>query len=287
MKFRFWGVRGSIPSGGKDTARVGGNTTCLEVRCGDELIIIDSGTGIRYLGNQLLKEMPVKATILYSHVHWDHIQGFPFFAPFYVKGNEFDIYGGNTLPTPIEEILNNQMAPPCFPVRTNIMAAQINYHNIRPGEKIKGKNHTITLTDLYHPQGSYGYRIECHNGCSLVFATDCEHHEDKLDENLLNLSKNVDALIYDAQYTEDEYYGLNGQFSRKGWGHSTMREGVKIAKEANVEKLILFHHDPSHNDEFIKKIESDALKLFPKVIAAYEGLEVNLKEPELPKSLFD
>ena len=118
--------------------RVGGNTTCLEVRCGDELIIIDSGTGIRFLGNQLLKEMPVKATILYSHVHWDHIQGFPFFAPFYVKGNEFDIYGGNTLPTPIEEILKKQMPPPCFPVRTDIMAAQINYHNIRPGEEIKG-----------------------------------------------------------------------------------------------------------------------------------------------------
>jgi phosphoribosyl 1,2-cyclic phosphodiesterase len=139
----------------------------VEVRCGDELITFDSGTGIRNLRMKLLGEMPIKGHIFYSHVHWDHIQGFPFFTPLYIPGNEFDIYGGISLPTPIEEVLNQQMTPPCFPVKMDILGAKINYHGIKPGNVIEGENFKVTLAPLYHPNGSYGYRID-YDGRSIV-----------------------------------------------------------------------------------------------------------------------
>ena len=286
MRIKFWGVRGSTPSGNSETVGVGGNTTCVEIRCGDELIIIDAGTGVRNLGIALSKEMPVKGTFLFSHVHWDHIQGFPFFAPFFVPGNEFRIIGGTSLPLSIEEVLNQQISPPYSPVKKDLFGAKLTYQDVKPGDTIKGENYKVILAPMYHPNGSYAYRIE-HDGHVLVFCTDCEHYEDKPNENLIGLCQDADTLIYDAQYTEDEYYGLNGQLSRKGWGHSTMREGVKIAQTADVKKLVLFHHDPSHNDEFIKQIEAEARQIFPQSIAAYEGLQIDLSEDFLPKSLFD
>ena len=286
MFIKFWGVRGSVPSGNPETVRVGGNTTCLEIRCEKELVIIDTGTGFRNLGNALLKELPVTGTILFSHVHWDHIQGFPFFAPFFIPGNEFRVFGGSSFPIPIEEVLNQQMNPPCFPVKKDLFGAKISYKDVKPGEVIEGKNYKITLASLYHPNECYAYRID-HEDQSLVFATDCEHYEDRPNTNLIDLSRDADVLIYDSQYTEDEYYGRNGEFLRKGWGHSTMREGLKVAEAANIEKFVLFHHDPAHSDEFVKKIEAEAREIFSKSIAAYEGLQIDLSEKELPPSLFD
>tara|TARA_Y100001936_G_scaffold215426_1_gene225870 strand:- start:121 stop:981 length:861 start_codon:yes stop_codon:yes gene_type:complete len=283
---KFWGVRGSVPSGNPETVRIGGNTTCVEIRCEKELVIIDTGTGFRNLGHALMKELPVTGTILFSHVHWDHIQGFPFFAPFFIPGNEFRVFGGSSLPISIEEVLNQQMNPPCFPVKKDLFGAKIFYKDVKPGEVIEGKNYKITLASLYHPNECYAYRID-HEDQSLVFATDCEHYEDKPNTNLIDLSYDADVLIYDSQYTEDEYYGRNGEFSRKGWGHSTMREGLKVAEAANVKKFVLFHHDPAHNDEFVKKIEAEAREIFSKSIAAYEGLQIDLSEKELPPSLFD
>jgi len=283
---RFWGVRGSFPSGNAETVSVGGNTTCVEVRCGDEIIIFDSGTGIINLGKSLMKEMPVRANLFFSHVHWDHIQGFPFFTPFYVPGNEFDIYGGTSLPSKsIEQVLDNQMSSPCFPIRKEVFGAKLRYHDLKAGDVVEGKNFKITLANLYHPDGTFGYRVDS-GGQSLVFATDNEHAEGKLCKNLLKLCQDADLLIYDSQYTDAEYYGLEGQFSRKGWGHSTMKEGVKMAEAGNVKKLALFHHDPAHDDAFIGRIESECKQIFPNCIAAFEGLEINLDDPELPKSMF-
>jgi len=287
MKVKFWGVRGSIPSGSRSTANVGGNTTCLEVRCGDDgLVIFDSGTGIRNLGVQLMKELPVKAKIFYSHVHWDHIQGLPFFVPLYVKGNEFDIYGGSSLPLSIEDVLKKQMTSPCFPVKMDIMAATTHFHDLKPGDVIEGDGYRVSLAALNHPNDCYAYRID-EADKSIVFATDTEHFEDRLDENLLALARGVDVLIYDCQFTPNEYYGRNGQMSRAGWGHSTMQEGVKIAQAANVKHLILFHHDPSHDDTFVREIEKEARQLFPNSTAAYEGLEVDLEKTPVARSLFD
>ena len=178
------------------------------------------------------------------------------------------------------------MNPPCFPVKKDLFGAKISYKDVKPGEVIEGKNYKITLAHLYHPNGCYAYRID-YEDQSLVFATDCEHYEDRPNTNLIDLSRDADVLIYDSQYTEDEYYGRNGEFSRKGWGHSTMLEGLKVAEAANVEKFVLFHHDPAHNDEFVKKIEAEAREIFSKSIAAYEGLQIDLSEKELPLSLFD
>ena len=286
MQIKFWGVRGSIASGSSSTAGIGGNTSCVEVRCGDELLIIDTGTGVRDLGMALMKEMPLKATILFSHVHWDHIQGFPFFGPFFIPGNEFRVFGGTSLPTTIKEVLNQQMAPPYFPVKTDLFGSKITYHDVKPGDVIEGNSYKVTLAPLLHPNGCYAYRID-YQGKTMVFSTDCEHYEDRPNKNLIELSKDADVLIYDAQYTEDEYYGLNGQFSRKGWGHSTMREGVKVAEAANVKKLVLFHHDPSHDDNFIKQIEAESRQFFPESIAAYEGLQIDLSQEAFLKSFFD
>jgi phosphoribosyl 1,2-cyclic phosphodiesterase len=283
---KFWGVRGSVPSGNPETVKVGGNTTCVEIRCGEELIVIDTGTGFRNLGMALMKELPVKGTILYTHVHWDHIQGFPFFTPFFIPGNEFRVFGGTSLPTTVEEVLKQQMSPPCFPVKTDLFGANISYHDLKPGDVIEGENYKVTLAPLYHPNGCYAYRVD-QEGQSLVFATDCEHYEDKPNKNLIELCRDADMLVYDSQYTDDEYNGLNEEFPRKGWGHSTMREGIKVAEAANVKKFVLFHHDPTHNDEFIQKIEAEARQLFPKSIAAYEGLQIELSEENLPSSLFD
>jgi len=190
------------------------------------------------------------------------------------------------LPTTVEEVLKQQMAPPCFPVKTDLFGAKISYHDVKPGEVIEGENYKVTLAPLYHPNGCYAYRVD-HEGQSLVFATDCEHYEDKPNKNLIELCRDADMLVYDSQYTDDEYNGLNGEFPRKGWGHSTMREGIKVAEAANVEKFVLFHHDPTHNDEFIQKIEAESRQLFPKSIAAYEGLQIELSEENLPSSLFD
>ncbi|MBI4390075.1 MAG: MBL fold metallo-hydrolase [Nitrospinae bacterium] len=287
MLVKFWGVRGSIPSGGKETAGVGGNTTCVEIRCGDELIIIDTGTGARNLGKELMKRLPLKGRIFYTHVHWDHIQGMPFFAPMYVKGNEFEVYGGTSLPMTIEEVLKRQMTPPCFPVKIDIMQANLKFHDLRPGDVVRGDNYKLTLLSLFHPDGSYAYKVES-GGQTLVFATDVEPLKDnKLDANLLRFSEGADFLIYDAQYTEDEYFGRNGHFPRIGWGHSTMPEAVRISKEAGVKNLILFHHDPTHDDNFIKNLEKESRGLFPNSSAAYEGMEIDLGSSTPPGSMFD
>ncbi|MFQ5717234.1 MAG: MBL fold metallo-hydrolase [Nitrospinales bacterium] len=285
MKLKFWGVRGSVPSGSRQTAGVGGNTTCLEIRCRDNLIILDSGTGIRDLGRSLMKRLPVKAKIFFTHVHWDHIQGWPFFAPLYVKENAFEIYGGSSLPVTIEETLKKQMTPPFFPVEMDLMGASMKFHDIQPGSVVRGDCYEVSLVRLNHPSSSYAYRIDS-EGQSMVFATDTEHYKGRLDAGLLDLAREVDLLIYDCQYTPSEYYGLNGHIPRIGWGHSTMQEGVKFAKAANVKHLILFHHDPSHDDNVIQKIEAEARTLFSSSTAAYEGMEIDLGCPAAPRSLF-
>jgi ribonuclease BN (tRNA processing enzyme) len=167
----------------------------------------------------------------------------------------------------------------------DIMAAAKKFYDLRPGDEVSGDNYRITLAALRHPDRCHAYRVES-GGRALVFATDTEHYPDQLDENLLNLSRGADILIYDCQYTPGEYYGLNGQTPRIGWGHSTMQEGVKLAAAAGVKHLILFHHDPAHNDEFIKKLEIEARGLFPNSAAAYEGMEMDLDADPAPRSLF-
>ena len=271
---RFWGVRGSIPVPGPSFVEIGGNTSCIEVRAGSELLIFDAGTGLRALGNKLMQELPVVARMFFTHVHWDHIQGFPFFVPSFVKGNRFDLFGARKLSATLAETLAGQMNFPNFPVSLNEMAARMNFHDIHEGEAVACGDAVITNAQLNHPGGVFAYRVDF-GGHAVVIATDTEHYS-CLDRKLVDLAEGADLLVYDAMYTPEEYVGDGELMPRTGWGHSTWEEGIKIADAARVRDLVLFHHDPDHDDRMIRAIETQAKQVFPRAVAAYEGLTVRL-----------
>jgi phosphoribosyl 1,2-cyclic phosphodiesterase len=279
MLITFWGVRGSIPTPGRDTADIGGNTSCVELRVGKTILILDGGTGLRMLGQKLLKEMPLTAHIFFSHVHWDHIQGFPFFAPAFLPGNTIHLYGGNNVSRTLEDALAGQMDYPSFPVHLSQMSGAMTFRDLREGQVVElpdGEGGTLTIKTARgnHPNGVWIYRIE-HKGRSLVYATDTEHYA-VVDPKIVAIAAGADVLIYDAQYTPEEYAGQSGGPPKTGWGHSTFEEGVKIAKAAGVKKLVLYHHDPGQSDIAVRDKERRAKALFANVEAAYEGLTIEL-----------
>ncbi|NJK28053.1 MAG: MBL fold metallo-hydrolase [Coleofasciculaceae cyanobacterium SM2_3_26] len=270
----FWGVRGSIPCPGSETVRYGGNTPCVEMRAGATRIIFDGGTGLRVLGLSLLSQMPVEAYMFFTHTHWDHIQGFPFFVPAFIKGNRFHIYGaiapnGDT----IEQRLNDQMRHPNFPIPLQIMGADLKFYDIEIGKPVTIGDITVENALLNHPGEAVGYRVNW-NGRSAAYVSDTEHFPDRLDENILRLVENVDLMIYDATYTDEEYHSKRS--SKVGWGHSTWQEAVKVAKAAKVKQLAIFHHDPQHNDDFLDKVGEQVSQQFPNSFLAREGQSVNL-----------
>ena len=278
MRIKFWGVRGSIAVPGPDTIEVGGNTSCLEVRCGETLLIFDGGTGIRLLGQDLLSEMPLEAYIFFSHVHWDHIQGFPFFTPAFVRGNAFHLYGGNNVTHTLEETLAGQMDYPSFPIHLTEMGAQMDFNDLHEGQLVtigEGSDEIrITNARGNHPNGVFAYRVEFH-GKSMVYCTDTEHY-DVVDPKLVRLAKDTDVFIYDTMYLPEEYSGEAGGGAKTGWGHSTYEQGVKLAQAANVKQLVLFHHDPIHTDAMVADKERRSKKLFANSVAAREGLVIDL-----------
>ena len=275
MQVTFHGVRGSIATSGPRFAGIGGNTTCIEVRHGAERLILDAGTGLRGLGDQLLGEArargrPVKVTLLFSHLHWDHIQGFPFFAPAFVPGTELTLLG----PTEeggaatLEDALAQQMTPPCFPVPLAAMAADKRFGTLVPGQTLEIGPFTVHARRRHHPQGVLGYRIEA-GGKAVCFATD------ELDPELLALAAGADLLIHDAQYTDAQYAGADGP-CRKGWGHSTYGTACTVAEAAGARRLALFHHDPGHDDRQVEAIEADARSRFMAAFAAREGVTIDV-----------
>ncbi len=274
----FWGVRGSIACPGVETVRYGGNTPCIEMRVGNQRLIFDGGTGLRVLGQTLLSQMPLEASMFFTHSHWDHIQGFPFFVPAFVKGNCFNIYGA-VAPTgdDIKKRLESQMHHPNFPVPLRIMGAELKFHTIEIGQSINIADIVIDSGLLHHPGEAVGYRVNW-RGCSVAYITDTEHYPDHLDQNVLKLSQNADVLIYDATYTDEEYYSEKS--SKVGWGHSTWQEAVKMAKAANVKQLVIFHHDPMHNDDFLDGISKQVAQHFPNSMMAREGLSIQLTPQE-------
>jgi phosphoribosyl 1,2-cyclic phosphodiesterase len=278
LRITFWGVRGSIPTPGPSTVKFGGNTSCVEVRCGDELVIFDGGTGLRNLGNQLAgRGGPIHASMFFSHVHWDHIQGFPFFAPAFIAGNSFDLYGGHNVTHTLAETLQGQMNYPNFPVTLAQMGATMRFRDLHEGEIVRlGPEGAVRVraARLNHPDGVFGFRLE-YGERSMVYATDTEHYE-YLDPKVLDLARGVDVFIYDAAYTPEEYTGETGFGPKTGWGHSTMMEGAKLAKAAGVKQLVLFHHDHVQDDAAVSVKEERAKAVFPNTIAAYEGLTIEL-----------
>lgn len=282
----FWGVRGSIASPGSQTVQYGGNTPCVEMCVNGQRLIFDGGTGLRVLGQSLMPQRPVAAHLFFTHSHWDHIQGFPFFTPAFVRGNRFDIYSavapnGATM----EQRLNDQMLHPNFPVPLQVMAADLAFHNLTIGQAIDIGDIRVETALLNHPGQAIGYRVNW-SGCAAAYVTDTEHFPDRLDENVLFLARNADVMIYDATYTDEEYH--SPQSSKVGWGHSTWQEAVKIAKAANVKTLVIFHHDPLHDDDFLDQVGRQVAQAYPGSLMAREGLSLNLAPvdvPELPFSL--
>ncbi len=282
---QFWGVRGSIPSPGPHTVRYGGNTPCVEMQVGGKRLIFDGGTGLRVLGQALLSQMPLEAYMFFTHSHWDHIQGFPFFSPGFVKGNRFHIYGaiapdGST----IEQRLNGQMLHPNFPVPLQIMGADLKFYDIKVGDKVQIEDITVETARLNHPGEAVGYRINW-QGRAAVYITDTEHFPEHIDENVLWLARNADILIYDCCYTNEEYNCP--KCPKVGWGHSTWEEAIKVAKAANVKTLVIFHHDPQHDDDFLDRVGEQATKKFPGAVMAREGLvlEVPLSSDSVSESV--
>ncbi len=306
MKVRFWGVRGSIPVPGQTTARYGGNTSCVEVRPrGGAPIIIDAGTGLRRLGKSLMEEAfgdgKGQTTILISHTHWDHVQGLPFFSPLYRAGNQVNIFARQR-DMHLEAVFSQQNDSPYFPVPLSALHADVQFHELIEGAKFEIGNAKISCTRLNHPWIAIAYRIEV-DGAAVVYCADTAPFADilfghefivqapSLDEPLppavaaelaqmragvVALAKNADLLIYDTQFTMDEYRLL------PHWGHSHPDDAIAIARDANVKRLCLYHHAPMRTDDDNDKIlakyrgvvaaQNDRFEL----VSAYEGLEIPL-----------
>jgi phosphoribosyl 1,2-cyclic phosphodiesterase len=269
---RFWGVRGSIACPEAATARYGGNTSCVEARCGKRLVIFDAGTGMRGLGAQLAQAgKSVDADIFFSHFHVDHVCGLPFFAPMYNSANRFRIWGGNLGPERgTAKAIGQFMSEPLFPMEPQSLKAAIQFRDFRAGETLNPcPGLTLRTGLLNHPGGATGYRLEY--GRSVVaYITDAEHRPGVLDSNVLELAHRADLMIYDCNYTEEEYP------AHMGWGHSTWQEGVRLAEAAGAKVLALFHHDPDRTDEQLDRIARDVRAKRPGTIVAAEGLTLRV-----------
>jgi phosphoribosyl 1,2-cyclic phosphodiesterase len=268
LRIQFRGVRGSLASPGLTTASVGGNTSCVEVTVGDTRIVLDAGSGLRALGDELVARGPSETTILLSHLHWDHIQGLPFFAPIYAPGHRVDVVAG-PCGLPLADALRRQMSAPFFPVAFDDVAAQVRPRDARPDEALRVGDVVVRMARLNHPDPVFGWRLE-HAGRTVVYATDTEHYA-CIDPVLRRLAAGADVLIYDAQYTPEEYRG-DGGAPRVGWGHSTWQAGVDLARAAGARQLVLFHHDPRRDDEGVAVIEAKARAALPGTVAAREGV---------------
>ncbi|MBV8119223.1 MAG: MBL fold metallo-hydrolase [Alphaproteobacteria bacterium] len=264
---RFWGVRGSIACPGPDTVRYGGNTSCVEIRCGERILVFDGGTGLRLLGNELMcRGQPADLDIFYSHTHFDHICGLPFFAPCYDARSRIRIWAGHLNGRGIETVLNKMMIAPLFPIPMGIFTARLEFVDFAAGKKLTPHNGIRLATgQLNHPNGATGYRIEF-AGKVVAYITDTEHRPGGLDRNVLELIRRADLMIYDATYTDAEFP------EHRDWGHSTWQEGVRLADAAGVRTLVIFHHDPGHDDAFMDQVAAEAAAVRPGTIVAREGL---------------
>lgn len=271
---RFWGVRGSIAAPGPATTRYGGNTSSVEVRCGARLLLLDAGTGVRCLGNRLLAEAPLDADILLTHTHFDHVCGLPFFKPFFQERNRFRLWAGHLGGgLSLQRVVREFMMAPLFPVPPEVFKAQIEYRDFRSGEVLpleRAPGVTVRTAPLNHPNGATGYRIE-YAGKSLCYVTDTEHVPGQPDRSVLGLIEGADAVVYDCMYTDEEYAR-----SYVGWGHSTWQEAVRLCKAARVKKLVVFHHDPDHDDDMLDALGREVAAALPGAILAKEGLELKL-----------
>ncbi|HKF40288.1 MAG TPA: MBL fold metallo-hydrolase [Candidatus Acidoferrum sp.] len=282
-KLTFWGVRGSTPTVDPATGRFGGNTPCLDLIAPDGTqFILDCGTGLRMLGNRWTGEdspRPDQSHIFVTHYHWDHIQGLPFFAPFWLEKNEFQFYSFRSKflgRDSLRQVFETQMALPYFPVDFSAMSARRKFRELQGGETFQVGENKITARWLNHPQGCLGFRVETSAGI-VAYATDNEPGDPELDQSLRELAADADIFINDAQFTPAQL-----ATNRKGWGHSSWKEGVRAAREVNAKTLVLFHHDPDSTDRVLDGILRQAREELDSVFAASEGMVITLGAPGQP-----
>lgn len=272
MKIKFYGTRGSIPICDKDFLEFGGNTTSVKItRDNGRIAVIDAGTGIRQLGIDLEKMELIQDEIFiaFTHFHWDHIQGFPFFNPAYNSEMIINILamGEAREINDLEGIFKEQMRHEYFPVPLKSMGAKFNFLQLEQNE-ITSNGAVVRVIKQNHPGGSYGYRME-DNGKVFVFCTDIEHGESVLPE-IVEFCKGADLLVHEAQYTAEQLE------VHRGWGHSSHAQALEVAERAGVKKLAITHHDPEHNDAFLAKLEKECQAVFANCVFARENMELML-----------
>ncbi len=274
MKIRFWGVRGTISTPYIDMIKTGGSTTCVEVTTDEKnVIILDAGTGLVALGRELMKEykdkkMP-KIHLFLTHTHWDHLNGFPFFAPLFCKNAEINLYAPAKKTRNLKDIILTQFDDDFSPITLGELPCVLNFFDIEEKTIDISKDLKITSQRHFHPGGAYGYRIE-YKGKVFVFNTDVEHENGQIDQRVVDISKDADLMVHDAQYTEDQMK------DRVGWGHSTWQQAVEVSRLAGVKQLGLTHHDPERTDKEVNALEKKAKKQFENSFFCRYGLEIEL-----------
>ena len=273
MRIKFYGTRGSIPVCEPGFQEFGGNTTCIQVLFEDtgRIAILDAGTGIRKLGRELKanNHFQEEIAIAFSHFHWDHIQGFPFFGPAFNKEQKLRIIalGKGQQISNLEEIFSFQMQGAYFPVQLDNMGAEMIFYQPNLNSyTLRGT--TADALRHKHPGGAFSYRFE-RNGRTFVFCTDIEHGE-TINENIVELCRGADLLIHDAQFTNEELE------RKRGWGHSSYEQAIQVAEMAGVGQLVMTHHDPDHDDEFLKKMEKECQERYKDCALAREGMEITV-----------
>ena len=288
LRVQFWGTRGSIPSPGRKTVRYGGNTPCVEIRTEEGwLVVLDAGTGIRELGLSLIDRSgggPIEGDIFLTHAHWDHIQGIPFFAPIFQRGNHFTIWGSKTLEGSVDRVVRDQMSPVVFPVSFEELDATIDFSTIPAGELRSGTGYEVEAFEVQHPGGALGYRFRSPgHDRSFVYVSDNEIGAAEKyamppgwRQAFVEFVRGAAVLVHDTMYTTEEY-----DFHR-GWGHSTYRDAVELALEAEVSTLVLFHHEPRRSDEELDQRIDECRALVRsrggalQVLGAAEGLTLTV-----------
>lgn len=271
LRVRFWGTRGSIPVSGRQYGRYGGNTSCIEFDCSGRTFFIDAGSGIREAGMTLMAAGVTTYDIFFTHFHFDHIVGFPFFKPIYKPGMTVTAWSGHLAgKSTTDEVLHDFIRPPWFPVEMDICRSRLSTRDFAAGDTLKpAKGVTLRTGALNHPGGAIGYRIE-HAGRAVCVITDTEHVAGTLDPTVLKLIKGADLVIYDCTYTEAELEIY------RGFGHSTWEQGVKLCEAAGAKRLAIYHHDPMRTDRMLAKLEAAAKARFSGAFASYDGLVLEL-----------
>jgi len=299
MKVKFWGVRGSYPTPGAGTVKYGGNTSSVEIRVGERTIILDAGTGIIPLGRELVRTKRAgEILLLFSHLHHDHTQGFPFFVPAYMPNAKLHIFGPDGTHESMKNILERNQSSETFPLGLRDMSASKDIQSVRESQVIVWDENGVRVAEstvgldneavvirihksYAHPGGVFIYRITW-RGKSVVYATDTEGYVGT-DRKLVAFARDADVLIHDAQYLEEHYRGqLAGFPATQGYGHSTVTMACEVAAASEAGQLVLFHHDPAYSDDMVAGMEQTAKSLFADSVAAYEGLEIDLTPDPSP-----